>query len=174
MTNRPTHFLIGRITSPHGLAGEVRLQPLTDWPDRIRPGLDCFLTDAGQTTRQPVRIRSVRATGDRLLVLFEGVAGRDAAEALRGRFLSIDRKDAVSLPENSYYISDLLGSRVEDERGEPVGLLSDVLRTGANDVYVVERPGGLPDLLLPAIRQVILSIRVDEGRIVVRLPEDTA
>ncbi len=155
---------IGTITRPHGLHGEVRVLPDTDFPDR-------FLTlrrvlVAGPEGEVPYEVESVRPHGRFFLVKLRGIKTREAAEALRGREVRIPREEAAPLPEGTYYVSDILGLEVQTVEGEVLGRVRDVLRTGANDVYVV---AGKREILLPAIEDVIEEVDLKAGRIVVRL-----
>ena len=161
---------IGRINAPHGIKGEVRVLPLTEEPDRFRDLKDCLLVSPDEKTRSEVVIRSVREADRTLLVTFEGVDSREAAKLLNGSFLSVPRDQAIALPPGRHFIFDLVGCEVHDARTGHLGSLRDILQTGANDVYIVAR-NGKKDLLIPVIRQVVLSVDIAARRIDVDLPE---
>ena len=94
------------------------------------------------------------------------------ASALTGRLLTVDRAEAVPLREGEYYTFDIIGLRVEDEEGNLLGEITDVLQTGSNDVYVVEVPGQAKQLLVPALKSVVRQISLGEGKMVVHLMEE--
>jgi 16S rRNA processing protein RimM len=149
-----------RIVGAKGLAGAVRIELLTDWPEHLAPGSLIFVE--GET--QPRVVRELQ-TGGRVPVLaLDAVETREAAEALIGRYLEVE---AHELPEGSYYWHQLVGLRVIDEARMPLGELVEVFRAGENEVYRVLREDG-SELLLPAVRDVIRDIDIDGGRMVVR------
>ncbi len=155
---------IGIITRPHGLRGEVRVLPDTDFPERFR-SLRRVLV-AGPEGEVPYEVESVRSHGRFFLVKLRGVDRWEDAQALQGRALHIPREEAVPLPEGTYYIADILGLEVRTVEGDVLGRVREVLRTGANDVYVV---AGRREVLLPAIEDVVEKVDLEAGRIVVRL-----
>jgi 16S rRNA processing protein RimM len=104
-----------------------------------------------------------------VVVKFAGVDSFEAAQALRRCEIQISRDQALPLPQDRYYIFDLLGASVRTDEGTFVGRLVDVITTAANDVYVVKNPAGR-ELLIPAVRQVVLTIDVDAAEIIVRPP----
>lgn len=103
-----------------------------------------------------------------MLLLFAGIEDRNAAEALRGQLLYVAVDEVEPLEDGAYYYHEVEGLEVVDEHGARIGILREVLPTGANDVYVVKRPAG--ELLIPAIHDVVLSIEPERGRVVVRIP----
>lgn len=149
-----------RIVGAKGLAGAVRIEMLTDWPEHLAPGSLIFV----EGEAQPRVVRDLQ-TGGRVPVLaLDAVETREAAEALIGRYLEVDAQD---LPEGSYYWHQLVGLRVFDEASLPLGELVEVFRAGENEVYRVQREDGA-ELLLPAVRDVIREIDIGAGRMVVR------
>jgi len=150
---------VGRIGAPHGLRGEVNVEPLTDFPERFDSGSRLWLDGA------PRLVQGSRWRGRQVLLKLEGVDSRTEAEALRGKELMAPQ--AQPLAAGRYYLHDVLGLRVEDEAGALLGRIEDVLSTGANDVYVVRGERG--ELLLPAIEDVVREVDVAGGRIVVAL-----
>ncbi len=153
----------GKIVTTQGIAGEVKIQPWSDSPEFLL-GFDAFYVGSPA--------RELRASGKRLhkgcvLVKFEGVDDINAAVGLVGEVVYIDR-DSVKLPKGTYFIQDLVGLSVVDaDTGEVYGRLSEVLQTGANDVYVVSRPAG-GEALVPAIRDVIVETDVLAGEMRIR------
>ena len=159
------YIALGRILRPHGVRGEVVVEVLTDFPERLAHLPEVYLGDARQATL--TRVRSCRIKGDVMLMAFEAYPDRTAAEALRDQLVQVPLEEAAPLPEDTYYPHQLVGLDVETTEGDDLGRLSDVLFTPANDVYVVIGPRG--QVLLPAIRQVIKQIDLAAGRMVVEL-----
>ncbi len=156
----PGRVAVGRINAPWGLRGHVKVTPLTSNPERLVPGATVLLLGA------PVRILDVRHPRGYPIVLFEGYEGRNAAEDLRDALIEIDESDLPELPDGEYYVHDLIGLAVVTTAGEAIGTVDDVIETGANDVYLVRRPGAR-DVLVPAIASVVIEVDVARGRVVV-------
>ena len=153
-------MIIGKVAGAHGLRGELKVAPLTDFPEHVRELHRVLLAppnDAGAVTD----IESVRMHKGVLLIKLASVPDRTAAEALRGATLAIKRSMGAPLPEGHYYVDDIIGLRVVTTAGEVVGHITEVLRTGANDVYVTERA------LIPAIPGVVKRVDLDAGQMVV-------
>jgi 16S rRNA processing protein RimM len=151
---------VGVINAPWGLKGHVKVTPLTSNPDRLRAGAELIVR--GERRRV---LEAIEPYGYPMLV-FEGYTSRDAAESLRGETIEIDESELPPLPPGEYYIDDLIGMTVVTADGDPVGTLAEVLRTGANDVYVVERPGA-KDALIPAIPDVVREVDVAAKRMTI-------
>ncbi len=151
---------VGRINSPWGLKGHVKVTPLTANPDRIVVGAVLILNGVR------VRILDIETPLGFPCILFEGHEGRDAAEALRGAIIEIPEADLPSLPEGEYYAHDLIGMSVVTTAGERVGRLEQVLVTGANDVYLVRLPNQ-KDILIPALEHIVIEIDVPGQRMVI-------
>lgn len=158
------YLVIGRVVAPHGVRGEVRVAVETDDPERFAGLETVYVGDA----KRELRVVGVRAHQDRMLLLFAGIEDRNAAEALRGQLLYVAVDEVEPLEDGAYYYHEVEGLEVVDEHGARIGILREVLPTGANDVYVVKRPAG--ELLIPAIHGVVLSIEPERGRVVVRIP----
>lgn len=159
---------IGAVTAPHGVRGEVRVMPLTDFPDRFFDLKRVFLLQGA--TRHEYRVEGVKSLSRGLFLLkLQGVDRREDAERLRRAEVQVPRAEAVPLPPGMYYVFDLVGARVVTVDGQELGLLKDVLTTAANDVYVVEDGDGR-EVLIPAVSHVVLSIDVDRGEIIVDPP----
>lgn len=148
------------IIAPHGVRGEVRVQPFTDFPERFQRGSVLWLEGA------PRRVEAGRWRGRDVYLKLEGVSSRTAAEALRGKELWAAAPKPIQ-EAGRYYRHDIIGLRVEDEAGALVGRVAEVLETGANDVFVVRGERG--ELLLPAVEDVVRDVDIGGGRLVVRL-----
>lgn len=160
----PRFLAIGRITRPHGIRGEVRMEIFTDYPEHVA---DVPAVYVGRQQRR-YKVERARMHKNRLLLQLEGCTDRDAAEALRGQLVRVTMEDAIPLETDEYYEFQLLGLQVETEEGEELGELVEILDTlGANDVYVVH--GLYGEILLPAIEDVVREIDLEAGRMVVHL-----
>lgn len=157
---------VGVITAPHGLKGDVKVFPTTDDPRRFKKLKEVIL-DLGKEKRT-LKVKRVSFFKQFVILGFEELDRIEDVERFRGKDLLIDRKDAIRLPKGRYFISDLVGLKVIDEEGTELGTLKEVLETGANDVYVVER-GELPELLLPVIDECILETDLEQGILRVHL-----
>jgi len=156
-------ILVGRILSPAGLLGEVRVQVFSDVSHRFASG---GVVHVGGSRHQ---VQYGRSTARGLVVKFHDVDSRNAAEALRGKEVYVREKDVPPPPEDTYYHYQVLGMRVVTVDGEDVGAVTDILTTGANDVYLVRREG--KETLVPAIADVVIEMDVEHRRMVVDLPE---
>lgn len=157
------YLQVGKIVSTHGVRGELRVQPWCDGPEYLCRFSTLYFDAQGAQGR---RVRSCRAHGNVTLLMLEGVDTLEAANALRGRVLYMDREEA-DLGENEWFIEDLLGCRVLDAHsGMEYGVLREVSQTGANDVWHI-RGGDGREYLLPAIRDVVRRVRPQEGEITI-------
>lgn len=151
---------MARVLGAKGLAGAVRIEMLTDWPERLRAGEELYL-EGEAAPRRVLRLEAGRRIP---AIHLEGITTREEASGLRGRYLEVVARE---LPDGIYYWHQLVGLLVTDEHGAELGTLAEVFRAGENEVYRVElRDGG--ELLLPSLRDVILSIDLANGRMVVR------
>jgi 16S rRNA processing protein RimM len=161
----PPELRIGRVLRAHGLKGAVRIELLSDFPDRFAPGQQIELGGRRLT------IRACEAQDGELLVRFEGIGDRAAAEQLSGAYCTLPLAAARPLPADRYYHFQLVGLRVFDLRQErEIGSVAEVLSYAANDVLRVV--AGDREVLIPMVRSVVQSISLDEGTIRVDLPED--
>jgi 16S rRNA processing protein RimM len=159
---------IGVISSTHGIRGEVKVFPTTDIPEQYETLKSVFL-DTGKELLT-VEIERVRYFKNMIIVKFKGFDDINEIERYKGKDLLITREQAVPLEENEYFIADLIGCRAVTEDGEELGVLDDVLETGANDVFVVKKKDG-KELLLPYIEECILEIDLEEKMITVHMME---
>lgn len=157
---------VGVITSPHGVRGEANVFPTTDDPARFRKLKSVYLDDGKEV--RTVEIQSVKFFKNMVIVKLRGIDDRNGIEKLRQAKLLVSREDAVPLGENEYFIADLIGLSVCSDEGEELGTITDVLQTGANDVYVINREGAR-ELLVPAIRECVQSVDIARGQMTVHL-----
>ncbi|HBF41647.1 MAG TPA: 16S rRNA processing protein RimM [Anaerolineaceae bacterium] len=152
-SGEPFYNAIGKIRRTHGVHGELLMELLTDFPERFKTGIEVWIGD----NHTPYTVSSFRLTGNGALIAFQGFDDCDKAVIFRNQMVYGKSEDAPRLPEGEYYQHEILGMRVVDEAGNNLGTVSEILTTGANDVYVVVNEEG-SEMLLPAIKQVILSI----------------
>ena len=156
----PGRIAVGRINGIWGMKGHVKVSALTTNEDRLKT--DSVVLVLGRPTKI---VEMVQPQGYPI-IKFQGYPDRTAAERLRDTYIEIEEADLRPLPEDEYYIDDLVGLEVVTTEDVPVGHLTEVLTTGANDVYVVARPGQR-DVLVPAIGDVVISVDLDAGRMVI-------
>ncbi|MBC7238263.1 MAG: 16S rRNA processing protein RimM, partial [Chloroflexi bacterium] len=165
---RELEFLaIGQIVGPRGVRGELKVNILTEVPERFYDLRQVYLGE--DHVLFAVRGVQLHLEKNQALLRLQGIRDRNAAEAWRGAYIYVHIQDALPLEEGQYYYHQLEGLTVVTEEGEPIGRLVEILPTGANDVYVIDGPRG--ELLLPAISTVVQRIDLEEGCIVVRIPE---
>ena len=159
---------VGIITSTHGVRGEVKVYPTTDDPRRLRRLKEVVL-DTGRE-KLNLEIEGVKFFKQFVILKFKGLDNINDIEKYRQKSLYVTRKNAVRLQRDEYFIADLIGLKVQDEDGTELGTVKDVIETGANDVYEVEMADGR-SLLLPAIKQCILNVDVENGMMQVHVLE---
>ncbi len=162
--NAPEHVRIGYVRRAVGLSGEVEVEPLTDDTGRFKPGLS---VRAGAAVRQ---VEAVRNGAGTLVLKLIGVDDRDLADDLRGKYLEIETAEVQPLPEGSYYHWQLLGLEVFDIAGTRLGEITDIIDNPANDIYLLSAEDR--QVLVPAVSEVVRSIDLAAGRMVVDLPEE--
>jgi 16S rRNA processing protein RimM len=162
MTPSEPTVAVGRITKTHGVRGEVVVFVLSEVEGRFTDGAVVWLEDGRALT-----VESSRPHKDRLLVRFREVPGRDAADALHGALLLVPESMSPPLPDGSWWDHQLIGCSVQTETGRPLGTLTDVIHTPANDVWSAIDDAG-HEALIPALRDVLVKVDVHAKRIVVR------
>ena len=161
-------FKVGVITSTHGIQGEVKVFPTTDDPGRFKM-LEHVILDTGKSTIR-LEIERVNFFKKFVILKFKGIDHINDVERYRRCDLLVERENAVPLEEGEYFIADMLGMEVRTEDGVPFGRLKDVIETGANDVYVIASPVH-GQVLVPAIRECIRDIDIEQGRMTIHLME---
>ena len=157
-------IIIGRVGAAHGIHGDLRVIPLTDFPERFAVLREVMVGD------ELLHVESARPQGKNFLMRFREYDVREDAQKLTGRLLTVARAEAAPLDAGEYYVFDIVGLTVCDEEDNELGTVEDVLRTGSNDVYAVRSEDGR-EILIPALRKVVRAIDVAGGRMTVRLPE---
>lgn len=156
---------VGRVLSALGLDGSVRVESLSDFPDRFRRGASLWIGDRGLT------VEAVRPRGEEFVIRFTGITDRNGAKDLEGQYLTVSLDDARSLPADHFYHFQLVGLTVIDARtGQAMGVVADVLPNPANDVLRVVQ--GQVEVLVPLVRAVVKAVNPSERTIVVDLPPE--
>lgn len=152
----------GRIVGTHGVRGEMRIDPWSDSPDFLAAFKKIYFDENGNTS---LKIKA-RPHKNIVLALAEGVDSIEEAEKYRGKIVYIDRKD-VKLEKGRYFLQDIIGSEVFDaDSGEKLGELTDVSKTGANDVWHIKRED--KEYLIPSIPDVVINVDIEKGKVVIR------
>jgi 16S rRNA processing protein RimM len=161
----PEKFLaVGKLRRPHGVRGDIQMEVLTDFPERLKRGIIVFVGE--QFT--PLRILRVRWHSQVLLVQFEGYSTPEQAGELRNQIVFVSASDRPRLPEGEFYHHELAGLRVMSENGEELGFVEQILETGANDVLAVRRSSG-QEFLIPYHDAFVIHVDLANGTITVRV-----
>ncbi len=158
---RKGYVAVGFVRAPHGIDGELTVDPMTDFADRFMPGSVLLAGDAKYTVS---RVRTHQKT---LLLALDGIDTRNQADELRGKLLEVPEAALPHLEEDEYFRFDIVGINVVDENGTALGKVEEVLETGANDVYIVRDADS--EVLIPAIDSVVKEIDTRARRMVVEL-----
>ena len=156
---------LGRVTSAVGLSGEVRVYPYTDYKEKFEELEYVLLKD------EKYPIEHIRYNKNMAVLKLKGIDSREAAEKCREQDLFIYLEDAPPLPEDSFYVKDLLGLSVADDEGRVIGKLINIIKNSAQDLYEVEPEGGGKTFLVPAVEEFIMEIAPEKGLIRVHLIE---
>lgn len=155
------YLRIGQILKPHGVRGALKIKPLTDNTGRFHDLSEVYIEREGGY--EPFSVEGVGVKPDTVYLELRGVDGKEGAEALRGLYVCVDRAHAVELPEGRYFVADLIDCEVMDTGGTGHGILTEVLETGANDVYVI---CGERKLLIPALKKLLSRVDIANKLIV--------
>jgi 16S rRNA processing protein RimM len=155
---------LGKITAPVGIRGEVRVYPYTDIPERFSE------IDELELDGRYVKIENARYMKDMAVLKLSCCPDRNAAEALRGKELFLDKERLWEVPEDTYFVEELIGLKLYSESGEYVGELTDVSHGAAQDIYIIGKPDG-KSFMLPAVREFIKDVDLDARRMTVHLIE---
>lgn len=154
-------MLIGEIAGPFGVHGEIKIDPLTDYPERFQTLRHVYVGSA----RDEYRVDRARLHKRQVLARFAGIETPEQVDGLRGQEVLVPRGEAAKLPEGHYYLDDLIGAEVLTTDGRTVGAITDIIRTGSNDVYVVGE--GRDAALIPAIKGAVVDLDLAARRVVI-------
>lgn len=159
---------VGVITTTHGVRGEVKVFPTTDDTNRFKKLKEVIL-DTGKE-QLPLEIAQVKFFKNLVILKFKGIDNINDIEKYKGKSLYVTREHAVKLKKDEYFIADLIGMRAVTEEGEELGMIKDVLQTGANDVYIIKKDGE-DELLVPAIKDCVKNVDIKGGVMTLHLLE---
>lgn len=170
--SQPQYLILGKILRPHGVRGELKMQIMTDYPERLADNIKTiYLGKSPEATEtlEPHHVKSARFHKDSLLLMLSNISDRNEAEMLRGKVVMIDIANAIPLEDDEFYLYELIGMTVQTDE-IVLGQVHDVIETGANDVYVVKsREYG--ELLVPAHDETLVDFDFDSNIITMKLPD---
>ncbi|MGG6311253.1 ribosome maturation factor RimM [Paenibacillus macerans] len=162
---------VGKIVNTHGIRGELKVLLQTDFPEvRFAPKTRLLLLHQESGERLTVTVEASRPYKQMYIVKFAEFSNINEVEKFKGRDLKVSKEETVELPENEYYFHEIIGCRVVSDEAEELGEIVEILRPGANDVWVVKLPSG-KQLLLPVIEDVVLDVNVKEKLVKVHVME---
>ena len=159
---------VGKIVNTHGLRGETKVVPWTDYPEVFEDIEYVYVKRRNENER--LNIKGIKYQKNNLIIKFEEIKDIDEAQKYKNQVIYAEREMLGELPEGVYYIADLIGLEVVTDEGETVGQIADVFNTGSNDIYDVKREGK-KNLLLPVIDEVVLDIDVDSKKVTIHMME---
>ncbi|CUU06587.1 16S rRNA processing protein RimM [Candidatus Kryptobacter tengchongensis] len=160
--------IIGKILRPYGLKGQVCVKPITDFIERFKKLKRVYIGDNPIEVDEYYIVSSFLRNED-VILKFKNVNDRTTAESFCGKFVYIPEEELIPLPEDSYYVHDLIGLKVFDTNGNKIGVITDVWLLPANDVYVVESKG--KEILIPAISDVVKKVDLEKKMVIIELME---
>ncbi len=161
-------FTIGKIVNTHGIKGELRVIPSTDDKKRFEKLKNIYIVSKNTSEYE---IETVRYHKEYVLLKLKGIDSINDAEFLKNTLIKIDRKDSLPLGKDEYYIRDLLDIEVTTDEGRNLGKIIDIIATGSNDVYVIESKESSKQMLIPAIKDVIIKVDIENKKMIVKLLE---
>ena len=161
------YLSIGQIVNTQGIKGEVKVFPLTNDASRFDKLKEIYIESKDDLVKY--QVESAKHLKNTVILKLKGIETMNDAEKLRDLYIKVGRWDAVRLPKDSFFICDIIESKVFDIHGELLGKLTDVLQTGANDVYIVKDEKR--EILIPALKTVVKEINLQNKKIIVDLPE---
>lgn len=165
------YISIGKIVNTHGHKGEIKILPLTDFPERFFKMDKVLVFEKEKNTLKEFQIENARQHKQAIILKLKEILDMNEAEKLKGSFLQVKKEDLVELPKDHFYIFEIIGVKVFEVTRGYLGVLKDVIQTGANDVYVIEPKEGKP-ILIPALKKVVKEINILEGNMMVEWEED--
>jgi 16S rRNA processing protein RimM len=158
----PVYLTIGRLGKPHGLDGGIIFYVITDFPERLKKGKKVFIGES----KLPVHIQSVKEHSRGLIFQFEEFSTIDEIEGFKTFYVYVDSQELPKLPEGEYYHHQLIGLKVFDPQGNEIGILHNILETGANDVYLIKN-SDQKEILIPALLDLIKKIDIENNMMII-------
>jgi len=161
------YLSVGYILKPQGIKGEIKVEPLTDYIERFDELDTLYIKEGDQC--QPVNVIARRYRGNHVFLRLEGYKDINQVEELRGEYLWIPREEARELPEDTFFIADIVGCAVYTQEGQDLGRVDSVIHTGSNDVYITK--GSMGEILIPGLKKVVLDVDIQSRKITVAAQE---
>ncbi|MFU0823902.1 ribosome maturation factor RimM [Clostridium sp.] len=150
---------VGKIINTHGIKGEIKVLPATDDVRRFENLKEAYIDN------NLIQIEGYKFQPGKVILKIEGINSIDEAKKLKNKYIKIQREQAVKLPEDAYYEADIIGCIVYDENGEELGTIDEIIYTGSNEVYWIK---GNKELLIPAIKDIIVKVDIENKKIIIR------
>ncbi len=158
---------IGKISKSHGLKGEVKVVPLTSYPERFEQ-LEKVTLEYPNGNKTEIKLKKTRYSSNGLIIVLEGVNDRNASDALVGSYLNIPETELIELKKDEFFVFDLIGLRVETESGVYLGKVTDLIPVGESDVYVIKREEDKKEFLIPSRKEFVSSVNLKDSLLVVK------
>ncbi|BFH64003.1 MULTISPECIES: ribosome maturation factor RimM [Paenibacillus] len=166
-----TMLNVGKIVNTHGIRGEIKVLPHTDFPEvRFAKGSELLIVPEDGKAPLPVTVQSSRFHKNMYIVKLKEYDNINDVEKYKGSMLKVTQEDLVELPEDEYYFHQIIGCQVVTDEGQELGVITDILTPGANDVWVVQPKGG-KSILIPYIDDVVLDVNVQDRKVLVHVME---
>ncbi|ANF96494.1 ribosome maturation factor RimM [Paenibacillus bovis] len=164
-------LMVGKIVNTHGIRGELKIYPNTDFPEvRFAPGNKLQMINEETGASQQVEVQTSRLQKNMYVIRFKGFGNINEVEQYKGWVLKVSKNDTVDLEEDEYYFHEIIGCEVVTDEGQSLGVITEILTPGANDVWVV-KPAKGKDILIPYIHDVVLDINVEDKKITIHVME---
>jgi 16S rRNA processing protein RimM len=164
VSGEPVYLVVGMLRRPHGIRGELVMEVHTDFPERLKKGVAVFVGEQ----HQPLIVAATRPHNEGLLIAFKNVHAREDAAQYRNLNVYVHASDRPALPAGEFYFHEVIGLKaINAETGAAIGVVTEILETGANDVYVVTNAAG-DEILFPAIKDVVVKIDPAAGELHLR------
>ncbi|OWR27064.1 ribosome maturation factor RimM [Saccharibacillus sp. O23] len=162
---------VGKVANTHGVRGELKIFPFTDFPEvRFAKGKELLFISPEDGTQLKVKVVSAREQKTVFVVKLEGFDNINQVEKYKGWDVKVPKEEAVEAEDNAYYFHEIIGCAVTTEDGEELGVITDILTPGANDVWVVKRKGG-KELLIPFIEDIVKDVNIAEKTVKIEVME---
>lgn len=156
MVGEPVYLAVGTLRRSHGIRGDMLVEVLTDFPERLKPGTQVYVGDK----KQALKITRRRPHNEGMILGFEGISTAEQTAKYRAQTVYVPAEGRPPLPKGEYYHHQVIGMNVVDESGAALGVITEIIETGANDVYVVKNADER-EILLPALKQVLLDVNLE-------------
>ncbi|MCY6356701.1 ribosome maturation factor RimM [Clostridium sp. ZS2-4] len=150
---------VGKIINTHGIRGEVKVKPTTDDVNRFKSLKEAYIDE------KEIVVSGCKFQPGKVILKIEGIESIEEAERLKNKLIKVKREKAVQLPEDTYFAMDIIGCEVYEETGNKIGTVDDIIYTGSNDVYWVK---GENEVLIPALKDIVLKIDINNKKIIIK------